>query len=91
MLKDELSVLSKGGRRTCKVGAILDSLDEETAEALVVAMRSDASTMAITRALAADGKPVGRDVVAVKRECFKNPTEQCCIYEKIKSLIGGKK
>ena len=73
------------------MGVIIESLDDETAEALVGAMISDASTMSIAKALAADGKSIGRDVLAVKRECFKSPSEQCCINNKIESILGGKK
>jgi hypothetical protein len=91
VLKDELLNLSKGqGRRLCKIGAIVESLDDETAEALTAAMTSNASTMSITKALAANGNSIGRDVLAVKRECFKSPNDQCCISEKIKTLTNKK-
>jgi len=91
VLKDELLGLSKGQKRLCKIGVIIESLDDETAEALAVVMTSDASTMSIAKALASNGKSIGRDVLAVKRECFKNPNEQCCSHEKIQTILGGNK
>ena len=89
MLKDALLAVAKGtGRKPCKFGSITTSLDDETRDALIVAMASDASTMDITRALCADGHSIGRDVVGSKRACFKDPSFNCCIRETIDNCLS---
>jgi hypothetical protein len=88
VLKDALKAVAKGdSKKICKFGAITNSLDEETRDALIVAMSSEASTMDITRALCSDGHSIGRDVVGTKRACFKDPSFNCCIRETIDSCL----
>lgn len=88
MLKDALKAAAKGeSKKICKFGSITNSLDNETKEALIIAMASEASTMDITRALCSDGHSIGRDVVGTKRECFKDPSFNCCIRETIDSCL----
>ena len=50
-------------------------LDDETKELLSSALKGSASTMAITRALNADGIDVRREHIGEKRACFtgENP------------------
>ncbi len=89
MLKDALRAVAQGeSKKACKFGSITTSLDKETKEALILAMASEASTMDITRALCSDGHSIGRDVVGVKRACFKDPSFNCCIRETIDSCIA---
>jgi hypothetical protein len=88
LLKDALKAAAKGeSKKICKFGSITNSLDNETKEALIIAMASEASTMDITRALCSDGHSIGRDVVGTKRECFKDSSFNCCIRETIDSCL----
>jgi hypothetical protein len=89
MLKDILQDMAKGvSNKFCKFGEIYMSLDAETQEALSSAMVSEASTMAICRALKDEGHPIGREHLGSKRDCFKSADENCCIHQHIK---GGSK
>ena len=89
MLKYALLAAAKGtSKRVCKIGSITNSLDDETRDALIVAMASDASTMDITRALCAEGHSVGREFVGSKRPCFKDPSINCCIRETIDGCLS---
>jgi len=88
-LRDALLQAAKGNaKKHCKIGSIIKSLEKETSDALIVAMASDATTMSIARALAANNLPVGRDVVGTKRECFRNPDSPCCIRGTIDNCLG---
>lgn len=88
MLKDSLKQLiqnNQGRSRDCKLGKIIQSQDTETAEVIVEALISDASTMGIVRALNADGINLSREYLGEKRAtCFKNPdmAEKCCLWNK---------
>ena len=83
MLKDVLKGMASGGSvKLCKIGDIYQSMDKETQEAFVMAMRSDATTMDICRALKADGISVGREFLGSKRRCFKTNDPTCCLYVK---------
>jgi hypothetical protein len=87
-LKDALfSAMTGKENKLCKIGSIIKSLDSDTADALIAAMASDATTVSISRALAAHGSSVGRDVVGAKRDCFKNCSSQCCIRETIDTCL----
>ncbi len=89
MLKDALRAVAQGeSKKICKFGSITTSLDNDTREALILAMASEASTMDITRALCSDGHSIGRDVVGTKRACFKDPSFNCCIRETIDTCIA---
>jgi hypothetical protein len=81
-LKDTLTELARTpaiNESVCKFGNFYLSLDGETREVLVVALRSGASTMDITRALVADGFKIRREFLGEKRKCFKDPNVQCCL------------
>jgi hypothetical protein len=89
MLKNILQDMANGvSNKFCKFGDIYMALDEETQEALSGAMKSDASTMSLCKVLKDEGHPIGREHLGAKRECFKNPTDSCCIKQHIK---GGTK
>lgn len=80
MLKDVLNSMAKGHSvKLCKIGEIYQSMDKETQEALEMAMKSDATTMDICRALKAEGMSVGREFLATKRLCFKTGDPTCCL------------
>lgn len=66
----------------CKFGRIYLSLDDETKEALVAAMRSSASSVEIAKALSADGHKTRREFVGQKRPCFNDPNVECCLGNK---------
>lgn len=83
MLKDVLQNMAKGNSvKLCKIGDIYQSMDKETQEAFMLAMKSDATTMDICRALRAEGISVGREFLGAKRQCFKTNDPTCCLYEK---------
>jgi hypothetical protein len=89
VLKDALIAVSQGSsKKICKFGSITNSLDKETKEALIVAMASNAPTIDITRALCSDGHSIGRDVVGYKRDCFRDPSSNCCIRETIDKCLS---
>lgn len=84
MLRDSLQKLidNPGRERDCKLGNIINSLDKETAVMLVEALKSDASTMGIVRALKDEGLPVSREYLGEKRNtCFKGGSQNCCLAE----------
>lgn len=81
MLKDNLlKIATEQSTKTCKLGNIYKSLDKETKNALVEALRSEATTMDICRALNADGIRIGREFLGSKRVCFKTGAPTCCLY-----------
>ncbi len=83
MLKDVLKEMASGGSiKLCKIGDIYQSMDKETQEAFVMAMRSDATTMDICRAMKAEGISVGREFLGAKRQCFKTNDPTCCLHSK---------
>lgn len=83
MLKDVLKEMASGGSvKLCKIGDIYQSMDKETQEAFVMAMRSDATTMDICRAMKSEGISVGREFLGAKRQCFKTNDPTCCLYSK---------
>lgn len=84
MLRDSLQKLinNPGREKDCKIGNIIKSLDSETAVMLVEALKSDASTMGIVRALKDEGLPVSREYLGEKRNsCFKNGSANCCLTD----------
>jgi hypothetical protein len=83
MLKDVLIDMANGGSvKLCKIGEIYTSMDSETRKAFELAMKSDATTMDICRALKAEGISVGREYLGAKRRCFKNGDPMCCLNAK---------
>jgi hypothetical protein len=88
MLRDSLQKLidSPGRERDCKLGNIIKSLDGETAAILVEALKSDASTMGLVRALKDEGIPVSREYLGEKRNtCFKAGGAGCCLAQNAES------
>jgi hypothetical protein len=86
MLRDSLQKLMNnphGSGRECKIGNIINSLDKETAKILIDALKSDASTMGLVRALKDEGLPVSREYLGEKRnECFKGEgNSKCCLQQ----------
>lgn len=80
MLKDVLKNMAQGNSvKLCKIGEIYTSMDKETQEAFTLAMKSDATTMDICRALKSEGIQVGREFLGAKRRCFKIGDPSCCI------------
>lgn len=88
MLRDSLQKLmdNPGRERECKLGNIIKSLDDETAVILVEALKSDASTMGLVRALKDEGLPVSREYLGEKRNtCFKAGSQNCCLSTGVES------
>ena len=84
MLRDSLqNLINNPGRKwDCKLGGIINSLDEETAETLVQALCSNTSTMGLVRALKDDGIPISREYLGEKRNtCFKGGSSNCCLQQ----------
>ncbi len=80
MLKDILNEVAKGGStKLCKLGEIYTSMDKETQSALNLALKSDATTMDICRALKTEGIQIGREFLGSKRRCFKDNDPTCCL------------
>lgn len=80
MLKDVLKEVAKGGStKLCKLGEIYTSMDAETRDALDLALKSDATTMDICRALKTEGIHIGREFLGSKRRCFKDNDPTCCL------------
>lgn len=93
MLRDSLQKLidNPGRERDCKLGNIINSLDDETAVMLVEALKSDASTMGIVRALKDEGLPLSREYLGEKRNtCFKSGSPSCCLAAGVKSKEKSK-
>jgi hypothetical protein len=80
-LKESLRDLARGTeyKKYCKFGGIYMGLDDETKELLSSALKGSASTMAITRALNADGIDVRREHIGEKRACFTGENPNCCL------------
>jgi alkylhydroperoxidase/carboxymuconolactone decarboxylase family protein YurZ len=80
-LKDSLQQLISDVeyQKYCKFGSIYMSLDQETRELLAVALRGDAPTLQITKALNSDGIDVRREHVGEKRACFTSDNPNCCL------------
>lgn len=80
-LADTLKSLADTSKNNalCKFGKIFMGLDEETREALDSALRSEASTMDISRALNDDGLHIRREFLGEKRRCFNDLATTCCL------------
>lgn len=62
----------------CRIGEIHKRLDPETAQALLNALQSPASTSAIHRAIKEEGFALSRHTLNQKRQCFRKPTDGDC-------------
>lgn len=88
MLKDALGKLmdTQNFKQDCKLGRIINSLDTDTADTLIQALRSEVTTMSLIRALNSEGVPIGREFLAEKRNtCFKDQDAEktCCISKRL--------
>lgn len=72
-----LTTQSVGLSAPCPVGRIATLMDEETKQAFFQAMKSEAATMAIHKALAAEGIGIARNALAKHRQCFKDKQHEC--------------
>lgn len=80
VLKDILKEVAKGSStKLCKLGEIYTGMDKETREALDMALKSEATTMDICRALKTEGIQIGREFLGAKRRCFKDNDPTCCL------------
>jgi len=59
-------------RPLCKVGQLMNSLDEETALALQQVLKSDVSTRSITEALREHGYKISKSTLGIHR------SNECC-------------
>jgi hypothetical protein len=80
-LKENLKTIIQNTQKKglCKFGGIYKQLPEEEKSLLVQVLRSEASTMEITRALNSDGIHIRREFVSEKRKCFTDPSIECCL------------
>lgn len=81
-LLSQLKVIAEksvGEGAGCPLGRIMHKLDEETRQALVGALRSEASTMDIFKALQNEGFAIARQNIGNKRECFTSPNDKNCL------------
>lgn len=80
-LLSQLKVITEtsfGDSAACPLGRIARKLDEETREALITALRSEATTMDIYKALKQEGIAISRQNITKKRQCFKAPNDKQC-------------
>lgn len=81
-LTEQLKVIAEksvGQGAGCPLGRIMHKLDEETRQALVYALRSEATTMDIFKALQNEGFAIARQNISKKRECFISPKDKNCL------------
>lgn len=81
----EAMILDSHNKHLCKFGSIYRELPEEEKLLLGKVLRSEASTMDITRALNSDGIKIRREFVAEKRKCFLDMDIKCCLSDERKS------
>lgn len=83
MLKDALKQLIDDTQKsTCKIAGIVSSVDNETAELLVQALRSDIPNNQLVRLLQSEGIKISREYLRVKRnDCFNSSefSDTCCM------------
>jgi hypothetical protein len=72
-----LSAQSVGLSAPCPVGRITTLMDTETKQAFFQAMKSEAPTMAIHKALAAENIGIARKALADHRQCFRDKQQEC--------------
>ena len=63
----------------CRIGEIHAHLDKETGDAFVRALQSDATNMAIYRAIKDEGFTLSRTTLTEYRKCFRSPTDAECL------------
>lgn len=94
MLRDALRQLiddPSGRAKDCKLGKIISSQDEETAEIFIEALKSSASTMGLVRALKSEGIAISREYLGEKRaRCFKEPGNANCCLSAVERKDAGK-
>jgi hypothetical protein len=72
-----LSAQSVGLTAPCPVGRISALMDDETRQAFFQAMKSEAKTMAIHKALAAEQIGIARKALSDHRQCFRDKQHEC--------------
>lgn len=81
-LLSQLKVIAEnsiGESAACPLGRVMRKLDDETRQALVQAVRSEAPTIAIFKALQEEGFSIARQNIANKRSCFTTPGDKNCL------------
>lgn len=78
-LLSKLALMSKTIDAPCPLGKIYKSLNEETADAFLLALQSPASNSAIHKALIEEGFSIARSTINQKRHCFKQGTDSKCL------------
>lgn len=69
-----------GRLKQCKLGTIINSQDSETKAIFIEALKSDASTMSLVRALKEEGIFLSREYLGEKRSnCFRGDGASCCL------------
>jgi hypothetical protein len=85
MLKDKLIAVSvkESNKSLCSIGQSMSSMDKETLDAFIKAMKSGASSIQIMKILKEEGiGSFGMTHLRDKRrECFKEDSECFCIKE----------
>ena len=83
MLKDALQQLINDSDKTdCRIGALMASVDKETATLLEQVLKSDISGMQLVKLLQSEGIKISRETLRTKRnECFKAQVRPstCCM------------
>ena len=69
---------SVGASAACPLGRIARKLDDETRDALFSALRSEATTMDIHKALKQEGIAIARQNLGKQRQCFTSPNDKNC-------------
>lgn len=78
-LLSKLNALSENSvDAPCRIGEIHKQLEPETAQALLNALQSPASTSAIHKAIKEEGFALSRHTLNQKRKCFRKPTDGDC-------------
>jgi hypothetical protein len=69
---------SVGNGAPCPLGRVAQKLDEETRDALIKALRSEATTKDIHKALKQEGISIARQNIGKQRQCFTAPNDKQC-------------
>ena len=85
MLKDALKqLIDNNNKSDCRIGAIMSSVDRETAALLEQALKSNISGMQLVKLLQSEGVSISRETLRNKRnECFKAQVRPstCCMSQ----------
>jgi len=85
MLKDALQqLINDSDKVDCRVGALMASVDKETANLLEQVLKSNVSGMQLVKLLQSEGIKISRETLRNKRnECFKAQVRPstCCMAQ----------